>query len=552
MNRRRAVAFVALVLSSATLRAAAAAPEVVAVVACDPYAELKKQIRWVGTLVGQPQLDALAESPLMIATQFKGLAGLDVSRPLGLVVTADGEMPVVHGYVPVKDLDRLLDSLSGMLGPVEKADGVRRVSPPGGMPLDIVEKDGWAIIGPQGAAAPVADPTESFAGVVKQFALGIQAFPSRMPEAMREQLRAGLDQAAAVAAAQGQRIDPAGPAAAVENLRETEWLILGIAIDMERERIYLEAQSRATAESPAAAALTEVAKGSTTVATVVPADGKPPAVSMHLAAAVPESLRKAVIDGLAAMRADEGAEAAATTAVSILRETLVAMIEGGGYDAAFTIDTSTVTAESRIPLVTLGARVKDGRDLETRIKKVVGDAGAVPGLKAEFGAGEAAGAKLHRLTLQDVGVPGADAIDVTLAVAPNYAWVLAGGDVPARLAAVAGASGKPDVNVKPMADLNVALGPLLRYLAVLARADGEAAADPDGLEAAAAAADAEKSALVQLLVRPIQRGMALRLSADAGAVRTVAKSVNRLPAAARPGVPATGGPDPIPFAVPVQ
>ena len=66
----------------------------------------------------------------MVAKQFKGLVGLDTTRPAGLVVTAVGDTPVVHAYVPVKDLDALLDVLQGSVGPVEKVDGARRISPP--------------------------------------------------------------------------------------------------------------------------------------------------------------------------------------------------------------------------------------------------------------------------------------------------------------------------------------------------------------------------------------------------------------------------------------
>jgi hypothetical protein len=202
------------------------------------------------------------------------------------------------------------------------------------------------------------------------------------------------------------------------------------------------------------------------------------------------------------------------------------MIDAGGYDAALSVDTSAVAGDAKqpVPAVTAGMRVKDGAALEGRIKNLVKAAGDLPGLTVAFDAGKAAGANLHRITLDGLD-DGGDPLAVTLAVSPTYAWVLAGGDVPARLAAVAGASGKPDPAVKPMADLNLALGPLLRYAAALARVNGDAAADPAGLEAAAAVADGQPSSLVQLLVRPIQRGLALRLSADAGAVRTVAASV---------------------------
>ena len=68
--------------------ARAADNPVVAVVAVDGYADLKKQLGWLGQRVGNPQLAALAESFVMMATQFKGLAGLDVNRPAGVIVTS--------------------------------------------------------------------------------------------------------------------------------------------------------------------------------------------------------------------------------------------------------------------------------------------------------------------------------------------------------------------------------------------------------------------------------------------------------------------------------
>jgi hypothetical protein len=558
---RRAVALVALTLAASAATSLAAEPAVVAVVASDSYADLKKQIRWVGTLVDQPMLDVLAETPLMAVTQFKGLAGLDPTRPLGVVVTAAGDLPVAHAYVPVKDLGKLLDALAGVTGPVEEADGVRRISPPGGMPLDVVEKNGWAIVGPPGATPPVADPTALFGAVTNQYTLGVEAFPGRMPEGMREQLRALLGQAAAAAAAQGQQVDPAGLAGLVDTLQETESLLIGAAIDMERERVFVESWSRLAAGTKAAAAAAAIAKGVATVATPATADGKPPALSLHLAAAVPDDLRQAAIDGLATVTAADGSDAGTETAVGLLREAIAAMIAAGGYDATLAVDTSEPRAADALPVpaVTAGMKVKDGAALEAKVKKLVGDAGELPGLKVAFDTGKAAGANLHTLTLDGIGIPGAEAtgdpLEVTLAVAPDYAFVLAGGDVPARLAATAAASGKPDAAVKPMADVNVALGPLLRYMAAVARVQDDDSDEAAGLEAAAGVADAQPSALIQFLVRPIDRGMALRLSADAGAVRTVAASVKPQRGPAAPvgaGVPIPGGAAPIPFPIPVQ
>jgi hypothetical protein len=75
---------------------------VLAVVTADSYADLKKQAGWLGTQVGQPGLAGMLESVLLIATQGRGLAGLDVKRPLGAVVTTDGGDLgyMTHGGLP--------------------------------------------------------------------------------------------------------------------------------------------------------------------------------------------------------------------------------------------------------------------------------------------------------------------------------------------------------------------------------------------------------------------------------------------------------------------
>ena len=108
---------------------------------------------------------------------------------------------------------------------------------------------------------------------------------------------------------------------------------------------------------------------------------------------------------------------------------------------------------------------------------------------------------------------------------------------------------KPDAAVKPMADLTLAMGPLMRWFGYIKTESSPAEAA--GFAAAADFADGQKSALVRMLARPIERGVSMELTADAGAIRTVTAST-RPPGAAAPAFPATGGPDPIPFPVPVR
>ena len=60
----------------------AADQQVVAVIACDGYSSLKKQVAWCGKQIDNPGLAGVMESALAFATNGKGLAGLDPLRPV--------------------------------------------------------------------------------------------------------------------------------------------------------------------------------------------------------------------------------------------------------------------------------------------------------------------------------------------------------------------------------------------------------------------------------------------------------------------------------------
>jgi ribulose-5-phosphate 4-epimerase/fuculose-1-phosphate aldolase len=144
---------------------------VLAVVTCDSYADLKRQFGWLGAQVGQPGLPGMLESVLLMATQGRGLAGLDVKRPLGAVLTTDGGDIAVHGFVPVKSLDKLLDSLQAVTGPTEHSGETRSLTLPSGVALNVKEKDGWAIVSPRGIDAEAVDP-QGRSGFLERFIHG--------------------------------------------------------------------------------------------------------------------------------------------------------------------------------------------------------------------------------------------------------------------------------------------------------------------------------------------------------------------------------------------
>jgi hypothetical protein len=531
---------------------AADEPVVLAVVACDPYAELKKQVRWVGGLVDQPALDALVETPLMMATKFKGLAGLDVNRPAGVVVTAEGpgDAPVVRGFVPVKDLNKLLESLAPVLGEVQEQDGVKvlaNAGNPGMPPLQIIEKDGWAVVSLQGMPAPPAGLEQQLDPVVKMFSLGIKLFPSRLPEPLRAQLTAMAGQAAAM---QGQAMDADSLA---KQLAVLETFMLGLTLDVEKARAALETRTAMTAGSDEAAIYETMAQATPTAPAAATTDGKPAAVSGHAAVAIPESLRKQAVEAVQVPPPDPiGAALAA-----VVREVLPAVLDTGALDAALTIDTAAANPEAGepVPAVTACVKVKDGRALEAALKKALGGPDALPaGATVKFDAGNAGSATLHTLEVDLTADPELSKnlgkkLGITLGVTPDRAVIAMGAGVENRIAGLADGAG-PAENTKPFAGLDVSLVPLLRYFAAMPAAAGDPGV-ADAVNAALDRAATLPSAALQLLVRPLERGMALRISADAGAIRLVKDVVTstqgRPPVQVQPGLGRQRKPNAIPL-----
>ena len=532
-------------------QSAAAERQILAVAACDSYGDLKKQVAWLGNQINNPGLAGMVESVLLLGTQGKGLAGLDVKRPLGVVLTTAGDDLSAHAFVPVKDVDKLLDSLQSITGPVDRSDDSRRITLPSGERLVVVEKNGWAILSLEGGDAGIADPAAIFAPLVADFSLGIEAFPSLLPKSLQKQLQTLLQQGAAAAAANGQSLDDDSLQAAVAGLSQTESLTLGLAIDSEKNRVFLENRVMAVAGSQAAAAIAAAGNGVLTVATPVAADGKQPALYLHAVQPLTkESQTQAlqVFDQALDQARDQvlvnaRADALVQTLALVCREILAGMLASGGIDAVLAVDTSETTEENPLPALFAGTRVKEGTAIEKQLKQLLADKKNLPaGVSVAFDTDTVATARLHAVRLDLSASPVAeklgDSLEITLAIAPEYVFVLAGGDPKKRLAELLKTNGRKNATAKPVATVQLAMDRLLDYAAQLG-------AGPQATLAAEAARVGTEGSLVQLLIRPIERGLATRLSVDAGVLRAGAAMATQ-PGGNRPVPLPPGFPLPLP------
>ncbi len=544
------VAFTAVV-PPAPLRAAE--PTVVAAVGIDGYADIKKQLGWLGNQVGSPQLPALAESFVMMATEFKGLAGLDPGRPLGVVVSAnpaDENEPVAHMYVPVKDLAKLLDVFKGVTGPTQQVGDKRVLALPNGMRLEIAERNGWAVLAPQGSAAGLAAPEEIIADLVKDFSIGVRLFPSAMPEGMRERVRSMAEEAVERAAEQGQQVDPAALALGLKSLETVETITFGVAIDEPEEQVFLESRTVMVPGSPAAAGWSAAAKSDAGLGLPAAADGKPAAARAHYTQDIAEANRLAIEATLVQLLPAGTGDPITDSLFGIVQDLAGAMLDAGGLDAGLIVDTSAADGDHPLPAVTLSAHIKDGPALEKQVKNRLGREGSLPReATAKFDVGKEAGANLHEIAIDISGLPQAqvlgDTLVATLAVANDRAYLLVGGDAKKQLVAATAAGKQPAAASKPLAGIDLSVASLLGYAARMSERFNPA--DPAGEALARVAAEvADKPAtLVTLLVRPIERGGSIRLAVDAGALEALSSAVTaqsittqQFEGALPPGVPA--------------
>ena len=518
-----------------------AGQSVMAVAACDSYADLRKQLAWLGPHIDNPALAGMMESILMLSTQGKGLAGLDVKRPLGVVVTTENDAIAVLGFVPVKDLDKLLDSLQGVTGPVQRTDGIRSVTLPSGLSFDIADTNGWAIIAQQGTlpeSVEDLDPAPILEPLVATYSLALQAHPHLMPEPLRALMGLAIEQMAAASAQQGRPVDAATLKAAVAGLAGVETLSLGATLSPEENEVFLENRFVALVGPKAAGSTAKP-----TVATAPTADGKPATLRGQAVVPLTESQRS-MLQAAIAGALPAGGDRTTRMLAGLFQELLAAVTSSGAVDAAITIDTSAATGESPEPVITAGVAVADGAALQQKLKKQFGPGTPLPrGVTVRFDSGKVGAATLHSIGVDLTGTPAVDTLgdtlDITLAVTPKYAFILTGGDPEKRLPGLLENVGQPNAesekNGVPGVALQMAADRMLEYAAGRGAGPQASAA---ALRAGQAAREDADATLVKMSIKPIERGLATRISAGAGVLEAGAAM------AVPPGGPGEVGIDP--------
>jgi hypothetical protein len=168
----------------------AADTQPVVVVSFSGYAELKRDVEYIGTLAGNPDMAAGLEQLLLLLTQGQGLAGVDQARPWGAAVsiTDDGSPFPLLAFLPVTDLSKLLDALAGVIGEaVDAGDDIFEIKRNTNSYF-LTQKGEWAYVAQQKSDLDdlPKDPLKQLRGLDKEYDLALSVNIQNVPQGLRD------------------------------------------------------------------------------------------------------------------------------------------------------------------------------------------------------------------------------------------------------------------------------------------------------------------------------------------------------------------------------
>jgi hypothetical protein len=230
------------------------APKPLATVVLSSYDELLGDTDFIGSLGGLPKASQTIEQMVMSFTQQKGLAGLDKSKPLGLIVQSTNDMPGGAVCIPVTDLNALLDVVKAYgITAKDAGNGLMQVSTPQGQGAFLKKTQGWALLSlsPDMINAVPADPGAVLSPLAEQYDLAVQFHVQNLPEAYRQMAIQAMSEGAKQSLSQKADESDEAYKARQEQvnaqlaelqrfINELDQVTVGLSIDSKQQRAFMD------------------------------------------------------------------------------------------------------------------------------------------------------------------------------------------------------------------------------------------------------------------------------------------------------------------------
>jgi hypothetical protein len=550
---------VALLLALWTMpsahRAAAAESKPALTIAVASYDQIIGDLKALDQLSGHSKLAAKAEALIELQTNGQGLAGLDKSRPWSVMVSlGDGDQPIVHGYLPVLDLKKLLSALPLPGGaPAANDKGIYEISA-GEKTLYVKQQGKWAVFSDneESLGSSADDPTPTIAGLTKHYLISVRGSVQNIPEATRgnaiNKLRFLVDMFTAQAGEDQRALMETNVKQAFQALeklsKELDNVIIGVGMDAHSKALYLDFEARGVDGSDLAKKFATLKDAKTDfagfalpgAAMTMLSSGECDDEDAEMSKAQISNLKKAIDKSL-----DDNDR------LGDKRDLLKGLV-GDFFDVAMkTIDLKKNDGGMSIvlddgPLMIAGGRIAGGVKLEKTLKKLVKElSGDEPKLAElakllKFDAETYEGVKFHVATIP-VPDPKAAAIfgesvQIVLGTSESTVYFGAGKDpVEALKKAIDASKSSAGKSINPV-DMVISAAPIAKFFAKVIPKEEDARAKKIASKAAAVLAKAEGKDHISMTVKAIPNGTKLRLSVESGVSKAILDALPGGPAAA--------------------
>jgi hypothetical protein len=232
----------------------AASSEPVLVVTLGSVNKLTRDINYVTGVAGQAQAGGMFG---LLAGTFT--QGMDMTRPIGVVVPMVNGMPQPLALLPTNDIKTVLKRLEAQTGPYdEEKDGTLRIII-GANVVHIQQKGDWAVMGTAKDVLALApeDPTALFEGMGDKYDLAVrmkmQQIPAETRNMLTDQLKMGFEQAMALQDGPNAEASREAAESSIKQLEQliedTDQLQFGFNIDADKKKIAVNGSYTAVAGS---------------------------------------------------------------------------------------------------------------------------------------------------------------------------------------------------------------------------------------------------------------------------------------------------------------
>lgn len=341
------------------------------------------------------------------------LQGIDRSNPIGMVLTTDGQEFLPLGFVPIKDLDKVFESLEETMGaPRDLGNGIKEI--PGFQPIFIKEQNGWAFVGQtvESMANLPKNPIAALGNMPQEYDIAIRGNIQNIPKeyidmavnALQDGVTQGLQQLPEEERGNQEAMVKAQLKQMETYIKESDQITIGWKTEPAEQHTFIDMSFTAVPGSSLAKQMSTMANAKSDYTDFVLPGA---ALSMNMATEIPQEQIQTSIDAMenlkeTAMREfardedmDDETRKTMSEMVGAAIDIFVATIQTGKMDGG-----ASVMLEPGDITLLAGFHVADGKDVEKILKRMDEMAKKepdFPGIK--FNADKANGVTYHTMAV---------------------------------------------------------------------------------------------------------------------------------------------------------